>query len=89
MGAGGAGGSGSVDSPWVPADHSLVFSDEFNGPELDMSTWWTRYVYENGMLDHLNDEQQRYREQKNHVMTGSSIKLMARGAPVAARDRHL
>jgi beta-glucanase (GH16 family) len=77
-GSGGSGGSASSDSPWVPADYQLVFGDEFNEAELDTSKWWTRFVYDNGNLDHLNDEQQLYRESNNHVMTGSSIKLTAR-----------
>jgi beta-glucanase (GH16 family) len=64
-------------SPTVPAGYDLVFSDEFNGPALDTSKWWTRYVYDNGMLDRLNDEKQVYRENRNHVMTGSSVKLTA------------
>jgi len=75
---GGSDGDEPVDSPWVPADYELVFNDEFDGAELDTSKWWTRYVYEDGMLDHLNDEQQLYREKDNHIMTGSSIKLTAR-----------
>ena len=77
-GSGGSGGGAPSDSPWVPAGYQLVFSDEFNEVELDTTKWWTRYVYDSGMLDHLNDEQQLYREKGNHVMTGSSIKLTAR-----------
>jgi beta-glucanase (GH16 family) len=68
-------------SSTVPAGYDLVFGDEFNGPELDTSKWWTRYVYENGNLDRLNDEVQVYREDRNHVMTGSSVKLMAYRKP--------
>lgn len=67
----------SPNSPYVPAGYRLVFSDEFDESRLDTSKWWTRFVYSNGTLDYLNDEKQRYRETNNHVMTGSSIKLMA------------
>jgi beta-glucanase (GH16 family) len=64
----------------VPAGSTLVFDDEFDEPQLDTTKWWTRYVYAGGTLDTLsaNQEQELYRENMNHVMTGSSIKLMAR-----------
>jgi beta-glucanase (GH16 family) len=66
------------DSPHVPAGYIKVFSDEFNQVELDTSKWWTRYIYSGGTLDFLNDEQERYREDGNHVMTGQSLILMAK-----------
>ena len=65
-------------SAWVPAGYDLVFGDEFDEGALDTSKWWTRYVNNDGMLDRLNDEKQVYRENGNHVMTGSSMKLTAR-----------
>jgi beta-glucanase (GH16 family) len=58
-----------------PAGYELVFSDEFDGTQLDRSAWCTRYIYGggpapqpdpqcqrngDGNLDFLNDEQQRY-----------------------------
>jgi beta-glucanase (GH16 family) len=55
-----------------------VFNDEFNEQKLDTSKWWTRFIYESGTLDHLNDEQERFQEHDNHVMTGHSLMLMAR-----------
>lgn len=67
-----------ADSSYVPAGYVRVFGDEFNGAALDTGKWWTRYIYNNGMLDTLNDEQQRYRENNNHVMTGTSLCLVAR-----------
>ncbi|MDB4945820.1 MAG: Beta-glucanase precursor [Labilithrix sp.] len=72
-----AGGSGPR-SAWVPDGYVQVFGDEFDGASLDTSKWWTRYVYSDGTLDRLNDEQQRYRENGNHVMTGSTLKLTAK-----------
>src|SRR5438105_7247448 len=66
------------DSPHVPAGYIKVFSDEFNQARLDTSQWWTRYIYSGGTLDFLNDEQERYREDGNHVMTGQSLILMAK-----------
>jgi len=70
------------DSPFVPAGYVKIFGDEFNGQRLDTTNWWTRYVYGNGMCDHFNDEREVYRENSNHVMTGSSLQLTARQVPV-------
>jgi beta-glucanase (GH16 family) len=65
-------------SSYVPQGYTEVFGDEFNEPSLDISKWWTRYIYNNGMLDRLNDEKEHFRENGNHVMTGSSLQLTAR-----------
>src|SRR5581483_3301600 len=62
----------------VPSGYVEVFGDEFDEKQLDTSKWWTRYIHNGGMLDFLNDEQQRYRESGNHVMTGHSLILMAK-----------
>lgn len=64
--------------PYVPSGYVMVFDDEFNAARLDTARWWTRYIYGGGTLDFLNDEQQRYREDDNHVMTGHSLILTAR-----------
>jgi beta-glucanase (GH16 family) len=69
-------GPSTQNSAYVPAGYDLVFADEMNETKLDTSKWWTRYVYGGGTLDRLNDEQQLYREHNNHVMTGSTMKLM-------------
>jgi beta-glucanase (GH16 family) len=66
-----------ANSQWVPAGYDLVVDDEFDGTELSTSNWWTRYPYNGGMQDTLNDEQELYRESNNHVMTGSTLKLTA------------
>ena len=68
----------AADSSFVPKDYVEVFGDEFNEPALDLSKWWTRYIYNNGMQDSLNDEKERYRENGNHVMTGATLKLVAK-----------
>ncbi|MDB5826422.1 MAG: hypothetical protein JWQ73_642 [Variovorax sp.] len=71
----------TVDNPQeshVPAGYTMVFNDEFNGTALDKSKWFTRYIYENETLDHLKDEQQRYRENGNHVVAGGRLTLIAR-----------
>lgn len=66
------------DGGRIPPGYVEVFGDEFNEPQLDTRKWWTRYINEDGKLDFLNDEQQRYREAGNHVMTGHSLMLTAR-----------
>src|SRR5258708_3429958 len=71
-------GSGKGESAFVPPGYIKVFADEFNEPRLDTGKWWTRYIYNGGTLDFLNDEQQRYREDRNHVMSGHSLVLVAR-----------
>jgi beta-glucanase (GH16 family) len=77
------------DSSFVPNGYVKVFGDEFNGSSLDLSKWWTRYIYDNGMLDSLNDEKERYREDGNHVMTGSTLKLVARKTEGATSDARI
>jgi len=67
-----------ADSNYVPPGYLKVFGDEFDKTQLDSQKWWTRYIYDDGKLDFLNDEQQRYRENNNHVMTGRTVSLMAR-----------
>lgn len=65
----------------LPPGYVEVFGDEFNEPQLDTRKWWTRYINDDGKLDFLNDEQQRYREAGNHVMTGHFLVLTARKTP--------
>jgi len=38
----------------------------------------TRYIYNNGQLDRLNDEWQRYRDNDNHVLDSDHLTLVAR-----------
>lgn len=40
--------------------------------------FYTRYVYNNGTLDTLNDEWERYRDNDNHVLQGGVLNLVAR-----------
>jgi beta-glucanase (GH16 family) len=56
----------------------LAFNDEFNGTSLNMDKWFTRYIYDGGTRDHLNDEQQRYRDNNNHVIANGILSLVAR-----------
>jgi len=77
-------------SAYVPSGYTEVFGDEFNGPSLDTSKWWTRFIYNNGKLDFLNDEKQRYRENDNHVFADGSLQLTARKVddPNMAKPAH-
>jgi hypothetical protein len=60
-----------------------VWSDEFpitwvdstnhQHSGLNTDKWWTRYIYNNGTLDYLNNETERYRENKNHVINHSTV----------------
>lgn len=65
-------------SKYVPAGYVSVFADEFEGTRFDTAKWWTRLIYENGAKDFLNDEQQRYRENGNHIVADGSLKLVAK-----------
>lgn len=58
-------------------DWRVLLNDNFGMSNVDMQRWWTRYVYEGGTLDYLNDEWQRYRESGNHVLDGSVLHLTA------------
>jgi beta-glucanase (GH16 family) len=63
---------------YVPAGYSLVFNDEFNGSTLNRQKWFTRYIYNGGGSDHLNDERQHYRDNDNHVLKDGVLSLVAR-----------
>ena len=63
---------------YVPAGYTLAFNDEFTGGSLKRSKWFTRYIFGGETQDHLNDEQQRYRDNNNHVVISGVLKLMAR-----------
>jgi beta-glucanase (GH16 family) len=45
--------------------------------------FYTRYIYDNGRLDHLNDEWSRYRDNDNHVFLDGNLALVARVKEVA------
>jgi beta-glucanase (GH16 family) len=69
-----------VAVPTMPAHAAgwvVVFEDDFSGPALDRSKWWTRYIYNNGTMDHFNDEKQRFRDNGNHVMRDGILNLVA------------
>ncbi len=64
---------GALASGWKE-----VFVDQFNGTALNRERWATRYIYGNGKLDHLNDEKQHYRDNRNHVVEDGILSLVAR-----------
>src|SRR5688572_14726984 len=59
-------------SGWV-----TTFEDNFDGSSLDTAKWFTRYIYDNGKMDHFNDEKQRYRDKGNHVLADGILSLVA------------
>jgi beta-glucanase (GH16 family) len=73
---GGTPGCGQA-STYIPAGYVPTFCDEFNGTALDRTRWKTRYIYSNETLDRLNNEQQRYRDNNNHLVANGTLKLMA------------
>ncbi len=72
-----------ADGPYVPPGYVKVFADEMDSSSLDIGKWWTRYIYDNGKLATLNDERQKYAENDNHIMTGSTLELTARLKPTS------
>jgi beta-glucanase (GH16 family) len=69
----------SLAGSYVPAGYGLAFNDEFNGPTLNRDKWFTRYIYEGATRDHMADEQERYRDNDNHVISSDGIlSLVAR-----------
>ena len=59
---------------------AVIFHDDFNQSSLDTSTWFTRFIYNNGTMDHFNDEKERYREDGNHVLEDGILNLVAKPA---------
>lgn len=78
-----------TQSPYVPAGYILQeqMSDEFTSANLDISKWWTRGSAGGGTSQNIpsNGELQLFEESNNHVMTGSTVKLMAY-APTASKN---
>jgi beta-glucanase (GH16 family) len=68
----------NTSGSYVPAGYTLAFNDEFNGNTLNRNKWFTRYIYAGGTQDKLNDEQQRYRDNGNHVVANGVLSLVAK-----------
>lgn len=71
--------SGSGFLPNDNKTYQLILSDEFDGSSLDSSKWKTRYIYNNGQLDYLNDELERYVD--NHIVSNGTLKFTATPRP--------
>lgn len=54
------------------------FANTITAPETLREEFFTRYLYDNGRLDHLGKEWQRYRDNRNHVFADGSLRLTAR-----------
>jgi beta-glucanase (GH16 family) len=54
------------------------FETGIRGLEAMRLEFYTRYIYSNGQLDHLNDEWSRYRDNDNHVFEADGLALVAR-----------
>src|SRR5262245_4067022 len=81
----------SVPAPISGKGYRLVkdwdFETGIRSAESLRLEFYTRYIYGNGTLDHLNDEWQRYRDNNNHVFEAGGLALVARvpdGASLAA-----
>lgn len=77
----------AADPPAIAGrDWRLVKNWDFGDTVTDETTlrqeFHTRYVYDGGRLDHLNDEWQRYRDNGNHRFEDGGLSLVAhvRGA---------
>ena len=68
--------AGIAAQPAAASGWVITFEDSFDGPNLDRAKWYTRYIYNNGKMDHFNDEKQRYRD-KNHVFKDGILNLVA------------
>jgi beta-glucanase (GH16 family) len=71
---------------FVPEGYALVFNDEFNGTELDRKKWNTRYFYDSERLDRLQGENERYRDNQNHVVKDGILRLTARHLALSQPD---
>src|SRR5262245_55394980 len=65
------------------AQWKTIFEDTFDGTELNLDTWFTRYIYNNGTLDTLRGEAQVYRDEDHHVVSDGTLKLVAKKEPEA------
>ncbi len=83
----GAAPRGPANAPAEPAPiagrgYRLVHDWDFGATVTDeralREAFHTRYLYEDGRLDHLNDEWQRYRDDRNHEFVDGGLALVAR-----------
>jgi beta-glucanase (GH16 family) len=84
---------GSVDEP-APIrgkGYKLVkdwdFARNITSVEAMREEFFTRYIYNNGQQDALNDEWERYRDNDNHVFEDGTLALVARTPEGAIRGK--
>jgi beta-glucanase (GH16 family) len=78
----GGGGGGVIEPPAIAGrGYRLVKNWDFAATVTDDATlqqeFFTRYIYDNGRLDFLNDEWQRYRDRDNHRFEDGALSLVA------------
>ncbi len=75
-------GSVPVPAPIEGKGYHLVKNWDFRStvttPEKLREEFFTRFVYNDGTMDHFNDEWERYGENKNHVFGTQGLNLVAR-----------
>lgn len=71
-----------VPAPIAEKGYRLVknwdFATTVTTREKLFEEFHTRYVYDNGTMDHFNDEWERYRDNDNHVFGNQTLQLVAR-----------
>ena len=72
----------ALPAPIAGQGHRLVkdwnFGETLSDVDALRREFHTRYIYDNGRLDHLKDEWQRYRDNDNHVFEDDGLSLVAR-----------
>lgn len=75
-------GAPGLPRPIRDSGYRLVRNWDFGRTVTDheklRGEFFTRYIYDQGRLDALNDEWQRYRDSDNHVFDGDGLSLVAR-----------
>lgn len=78
-------GTPSVPAPIAGKGYRLVkdwdFASKIRTQEALRAEFFTRYVYNNGQLDHIGTEWSRYRDNNNHVFEEGNLALVARHIP--------
>ncbi|KQP43207.1 hypothetical protein ASF44_06465 [Pseudorhodoferax sp. Leaf274] len=80
-----------MPAPIAGTGYQLVKNWDFTSNVTDIATlrkeFFTRYIYNNGQQDALNDEWQRYRDNGNHAFEDDALALVARAPAGVARGK--
>jgi len=86
-----ASGVPAVPAPIRDKGYRLVQDWDFAATVTDQAAlreaFFTRFIYEGGRLDRLNDEWQRYRDNDNHVFEDGALALVARAPAEVASGK--